>query len=219
MHQSGGFGVLNRVSRRALKAGKYFIFLVTSFLSSSVFAANYSFMAGVEFPSATAVSTGYTGSPLSFQYGGGLLIGYHMLSSLSAEWGLLYLPRGFNQTFSSTSVASPVVWNSIQIPLLLRVSLMPTFSIGLGGYFSHGIGSMTTSAGLVPFGGNNGVNSYGADDYGIVGSAKLKIELIPSLSLVIDGRYLIGFVNINKNAGASTVLTDFQGLAGIQFGR
>ena len=165
-------------------------------------------------------STGFTSSSQSYQYGGGLLLGFKMVPALMTELGLLYLPRGFVQTFTG---ANPIetTFTTVQFPLLLRYSLVPSFSIGLGMYFSHGFGFVygvdVTAPGTVNT--QNYGASYAADDYGAVLSVALKMSLLPFLGLTVDGRYMTGLVNMSKISGLTTFLNDFQLMAGIQFGR
>jgi hypothetical protein len=167
-----------------------------------------------------APSTDFTGGALPYQYGGGLLIGFKMYPAFFTELGLLYLPRGFSQTFNDGTTYN-ISFTTVQIPILIRYYPAPAFSIGAGAYFSHGLGAISGTSSVDP----SVVNtqeygaSYGADDYGAVVSASLSINVFSSLGIVVDGRYLTSLVNVSKMGGITTYLNDFQILAGIRIGK
>jgi hypothetical protein len=162
-------------------------------------------------------SAGFSSGFLTSSYGAGILLNFKMARSGSVELGLLYVPRGFQASFSDGTTAA-YTFNTVQVPLAFRYDILKTVSIGIGGYFSHGIGNIaivgTDSTSQLAY----GDGTYGADDSGGLVSLGLKFPLIKVLSLIVDGRYLYGLQNVSKVPGVTTYLRDLQVLGGIRFG-
>lgn len=142
--------------------------------------------------------------------GGGILLGSWMFPSVAFELGTLYMPRGLTQTHSVSSQVDTTRFNTIQIPALCRVSILPAISVGVGGFYSYVLGNLVSSY--------FSASSLSKTDYGLVGSVSLKLDLLPLTSFVIDGRYLSGLTNVSLIPGTTVYLKDFQVLAGIRFG-
>lgn len=143
-------------------------------------------------------------------FGGGILLGFWMFPSVSFELGTLYMPRGLTQTQSATSSMDITQFNTIQIPALFRVSLLPAISLGVGGFYSYGLGHVVSSY--------FSQSSLSKTDYGLVGSVSLKVGLLPFISFVMDGRYLSGLTNVSLVSEKTLYMKDFQVLAGLRFG-
>jgi hypothetical protein len=123
----------------------------------------------------TGGSTGYTaGARLGF----GLAI-------LEADVSAMYLNRSFSVLGLSGNISY------LQIPVMLRYSLIPMFSIGAGGYYDF---ALTSGASKI---------------YGIRGAAMFSPVGLP----------LFGEVNYSYNLGpdGSGNVNDFQVLAGFKF--
>lgn len=161
-----------------------------------------------------AYSTPSTATSLTFQYGGGVLIDFLMIPNLAeVELGFLYLPKGFSLGSKSYSMTS------VQAPLQLKIYILPAIFLGLGGYYSRSFGtiSATSDAGAstLPY---SPQGPYTADDYGVALSLGLRVKIVPTISFILDARYLIGGVNISHTDG--TLYTrDIQALAGIRIGK
>jgi hypothetical protein len=163
-------------------------------------------------------ATGYTTSFNPPAYGGGVLIGFRMLRTVSLELGSLYLPRGY-QLNSSDGTNSQLTLKSIQVSLGLRFDVLKAVYLGMGAYFSHVLGGAT-------FLQSDGTTSeatladarFGADDYGVMANVGIHLPLLSRVQLVLDGRAFFGLQNISKVPGSTIFLSDYMVLGGFRFG-
>jgi hypothetical protein len=165
-------------------------------------------LGGYALPGATFIPAA-GGAPAPFGLTFAALVDFQLIPSIHLETGGVYGPRGFTQSGVVTT------FTTVQIPLVVRLYVVPSISFGLGGYFSHGIGTYTVGTLPVAY----GFTTYGADDSGAIVSASLKVKLISIFGLVVDARYLYGLQNVNKSPGQSTVLGDFQFFGGLRIGK
>lgn len=166
--------------------------------------------------------TGFTYPSHSSVNGFGALFGFNMFPRMMIDVGALYVPRGFGVSSPILPSNLEVNFNTVQIPLVLHYSFLPSFALGVGGYFSHGVGSIKTvsTADSSQFSYSSyGPGSFSADDHGLVLSLSLKVSLLPFFSLVLDGRYLYGLQNISQMGSMTAYLRDLQILGGIRLGK
>lgn len=163
-------------------------------------------------------TNGHTAGSSVSSYGAGVLFGFRMMPRVFMEVGVLYLTRGFTMEFSGGATTT-YQFTTGQIPLAVRIYVLRSVYLGVGGYFAHAIGSVgySTSAG------DAGSKSFteaacGADDYGGLVALGMKFSLLPFVSIEVDGRYLYGLQNITQLSGATTYFRDIQVLGGIRFG-
>ena len=123
--------------------------------------------------------------------GGGALVQFRMTPGALFEWGALYVKRGYQ------GVASTVTMPFLEFPALLRFYVLPSATIGFGGYYGYNL-------------------SGGNYDLGGVGSFAIRIDIAPFIALVGDARYVLGLRNLSTTG--VTTLNEFQGLTGIRFG-
>src|SRR6185437_5366297 len=96
--------------------------------------------------------------------------------------------------------------NYLQVPVLLRVRLMPMFYLGVGGFGERGIG--TPSNGSFPK----------LADFGVEGSLGFQLPLTDATRLRLEGRYLYGLTNFDTSGdGGSIEARDVQVVVGIAF--
>jgi hypothetical protein len=152
-----------------------------------------------------------TSSSAKIGPGGGILFDSKLVPEFGFEFGALYITRKVEQTTSftfsgiSSSQSSTTTSHYLEIPLLLRIWLSPYVSIGAGGYYAKGLGSIDPS--------------IKSSDYGAVGSLGLHLPLGSSSSLLIDGRYNLGLKNVdNSGMGQTMKYRDLQIIAGLTFG-
>jgi len=161
---------------------------------------------------------GYSTEYRSLFLGGGLTFEFSMSRQMTFEVGGFYMPRGY---IENQSTPTEISFTTIQIPVLFRYYLLPGFSVGLGGYFSHGIGTFTSypaaDPGLVTTQNYDELN-FGADDYGLELSVGIQLGVFKSLGIVMQTRFLYGLADVNQTPGLDTYLYDFQGFVGIRFG-
>ncbi len=148
-------------------------------------------------------------------YGGGLLLGFQILPKTFLEFGLLYLPRGFDQKTAQDTLETH--FQTVQMPILLKFQIFPALFFGVGGYFSYGLGSVYTYSKASPQ--NITSTPYGSafhpNDYGFCTSFGVKLGA-RGIFMIVDSRYLMGFRNIQSTGSKMTYLSDFQILGGIQ---
>lgn len=149
-------------------------------------------------------------------FGGGVLIDHPLGEGAAFEFGALYLTRKFDDT----TVGETATENMIQIPVLLRLHLVPMISIGAGGYWETGMGNVTDVGDGTGATVSGSYNSVGAkqSDLGLVGSLRLHFPMGPGVHFLVDGRYTYGLTNISNLAGGNVTYKDYQVLAGFSFG-
>lgn len=189
-------------------------FLIILGVEKVSWATALNIVGGIAYPSFPLSPSGMGHHTRTYVYGA--LIDYRVARKAEVQWGLLYSQRGYK-----TSV-SQYTFNSLEFPLQLKFLLTRLISFGLGGYFSHALGSISVEPEPGP--GTTTSLSYSAaslvtDDYGFLTTLGLKIPFMPGGSIVLDARYLIGMRNINlAQGGKALFLQDVQVLAGVRFG-
>jgi hypothetical protein len=155
----------------------------------------------------TNISTSYSAK---LGLGGGLLFTNMLSPRLGFELGGLYITRKTDVTTSFTALGlsqgstSTTTTRYIQIPILMRVRLTRGISVGGGGYFAEGVGSVDPT--------------IKKTDYGLVGSLALHFPIGHTTAFLIDGRYNLGLKNVdNSGSGADLKYRDYQLLVGFAF--
>lgn len=110
--------------------------------------------------------------------------------------------------------------NDFHIPVYLRYSLIPLLNVGLGPYWSMGLGNITSTTGIST---TSTSASYANDgllqnDFGLSASLQLRIPFTPFTSFIVDGRYDLGLTNLATNPGQSYKTRQLSLLAGLGFG-
>ena len=148
--------------------------------------------------------TGFTIQASTPQPGGGVLLGFDLANGGEAqiELGVLYMPRGFVEVLDNQSIIT-VSQTTLQVPLLIRFTVLPAISLGVGGFMTYALTS------------TRDLNSL---DSGLVGSVAVKVGFEKSVSFLLDFRYQFGLTNLSTVTGFGTQFYDFQGLAGIVLG-
>jgi hypothetical protein len=151
-------------------------------------------------------------------FGGGAILDFHLMERTSFEVGGLYINRKLDDTTTGVITST----HAIQVPVLLRFYLHPMISIGVGGYWAHGVGSVNTedSSGNVLSTGSYADNDTKVNDYGLVGSVAVRFPLSQTMRLLIDARYNYGLSNVYTDplaAGDTSKDRDIQALVGLQF--
>jgi hypothetical protein len=151
-------------------------------------------------------------------FGGGAILDFHLMERTSFEVGGLYINRKVDDTTVGTITSS----HAIQVPVLLRFYLHPMFSIGIGGYWAHGVGNINNedSNGNITSTVSYAANDTKTDDEGLVGSVAVRFPLTQTMRLLIDARYNYGLTNVYTDpsgVGATSKNRDIQALVGLQF--
>lgn len=188
-------------------------------MASPSFAVDFTIAGGLHYGNALANSaTDYKTGFKSPAYGGGILMGFKVVRTVSVELGSFYLPRGY-QLNSSDGTNSDLTLKSIQASLGIRFDVLKAVYMGIGAYFSHVIGNASF---LKADGSTQEMTladaRMGADDYGLMFNLGVHFPLLPRVQVVFDGRGLYGAQNISKVPGSKILLSDFVILGGFRFG-
>ncbi len=146
-------------------------------------------------------------------FGGGALLDFRLNMALGLQLGALYMPRSSINTSNTPNVTTTV--DTLQVPVLLRIRLLPAVSLGAGAYYAFGIGNVTTT-----INGNSSTQSYAkanmtTSDYGLVGSLAVNLPLSQRVAFLVDARYLYGLQNNSTTSNIKLNWADVQVLAGL----
>lgn len=148
--------------------------------------------------------------------GGGLLLGFAMGAKSELEIGAIYAPikAEVNITSPITSTIKETL-TGIEIPLMFRFKLNPTFNLGVGGYYWMAQGDVAMDTDGVASTKTYAVAQLKTADYGVKAGLGINIG-----ALVINANYVMGMANMDDSgvAGASSKNTAIQGQVGFRFG-
>jgi Outer membrane protein beta-barrel domain len=154
-------------------------------------------------------------------FGGGVLLAGSLAPMFQLEVGALYLPRTITASDNSGDSLN-TTFNTLQVPVVLRLSPAPILSLGVGGYFAEGLGSVSqtaTSGGVSQTSTESySAANWSATDFGLLGSIRLGAPVAPLVKLFVDGRYVMGLKNLDTTNDTTTHAKDIQILAGVSFG-
>lgn len=167
-------------------------------------------------PASTTYSS--TGSPAF-----GAFIETSMVPLIGFELGAFYVPRKYKSSVSTTKTDATVSLTQFQIPALIRLHLIPFLSFAAGGYYAHSLGDVHVegTAGTTPINQDQtyDVSNLSQNEFGILGSVRLEIPILPLFNIMFDARYLRELKNLNTAANSDTTkLHGTQFLAGASFG-
>ena len=212
------------------------VWVVVFFKAASASALEFSPVLGLGLDmssaSTTVAGTSY-GTNTKTSVGGGVLLDSGLAPMVSLEVGVLYLPINHGLTVNITSpltlsAPSETSYNALQIPVLMKFTLLPLVSFGAGAYYSKGLGSVKvhsdafTSAGLT-FPASDTTESF-ADaslsdtDYGLMANAGMSFPFLPLMKFRADLNYLFGLKNINTTDTVTLKSRRILVTAGVSFG-
>ncbi len=161
---------------------------------------------------ATTVSTDPANSNLSggtgVGYGG--LAQYNLIPAFDLEVGVLSTPVKFSQKVPG-SADIETSSHYLQIPVMVRFTLLPIISAGAGLYYAFPLAKVKT------IGPTGTVETDAKADMGATLSIALRFPLAPTLGIVVDGRYYFGWKDVSTAAGVSAKNQSTQILAGLNF--
>ncbi|MEO5969429.1 MAG: outer membrane beta-barrel protein [Bdellovibrionia bacterium] len=151
-----------------------------------------------------------------FSIGGGISLVFRMTEHLDVETTILYLPRNYSKTGGSrlqTSYSLAV----LQYPVVTRYWLSENFALGLGAYYSTGLGNLTLTQNSQPqvLGYNDILLT--AWDLGLTASAQYLSPLNENMNLIGQARFLFGLTNSDQTENGSLSTRDLQLWFGIGF--
>jgi hypothetical protein len=172
-----------------------------------------------EIGSASPGGTLSTASVMDSSFGAFVKTGLNPL--FDVELDVIYMKKRMVETFGGTAAAlgSPTVeTSSYLIPVLVRTSFVPGgfFNVGAGAYYEIG-----TNRGVIK---NGTYQSYESqflkhNDLGLIGSAQVRIPLLPLVHGILDGRYLFGLTEQSTDTTQfSSKNRSFQAFLGLSVG-
>jgi len=150
-------------------------------------------------------------SKLGFGFGG--LATFSFAPMVGLQVGALYVPQKIEGS-------NTVTYNTLQIPVAIRVSPIDLISVGVGGYFAAAMGDKTVvdvdtgAESTATFADDNAEET----DIGLLGSVAVKLPVAPLISIVADARYLFGLSEQSTDDTVSIKNRDIQFLVGVNFG-
>lgn len=152
----------------------------------------------------------------NFSIGAGISLAFRMAERLDVETTLLYLPRNFSK-IESSGLQTGYSLAIMQYPVVARYWLSETVALGLGAYYSTGIGNLTLTQNSRPQ-----VLGYKdilltAWDLGLTASAQYRRPLNENMNLVGQARLLFGLTNSEQTENRSLYTRDLQLWCGIGF--
>jgi hypothetical protein len=178
-------------------------------------------LAGLDFASRTiepeAVGTTYDGGT---GFVGGAFVQFGFLPGFTWEVNALSQGRHSKATTGGNETITRVSYWTF--PLIGRLWLGDFLSVGAGPYLGLVSGNVTsenrTASGSVTSSLPASSQNIGTTDFGLVASGQMKLGLAPTLSLLVDVRYVLGLTDFDKTAAATQRWRDVMILAGLSFG-
>ncbi|MBI3535367.1 MAG: PorT family protein [Deltaproteobacteria bacterium] len=150
--------------------------------------------------------TNVSGAKAKLNFGGGATMEFGLGPKIGLELGAFYLQNKYEAT-------SAVLTKNVTAPLLLRIWFIPTISVGVGGYFSYGLGKVTVASTDFDY----SAASLSQTDFGLMGALGFNFKVGPTVALVLEGRYAYGLKDIDTSATTSKS-TNIIGMVGLRFG-
>jgi hypothetical protein len=210
---------------------KVILGLVALFCSVSAFALGIDFVGGANTSTVnntlinpqTSVSTNAQGGS-GYEYGVLIESGGHFFG---LQTGALYIQRQdtVNLVVGANTVSANSTWNSIEIPLLLRLHALPFLVIGAGGAYYLGQGQITykqTDPGNIAGGNASGSASYSdygrvTNDFAAVASAEIDVPLAPTAHLLLRADYQYGLTNLDNSGTYDQKISVLSYMGGLGF--
>lgn len=153
----------------------------------------------------------------------GVYIETSMTPLMGFELGAFYVPRKYQATLDSTNTDVTTTITQFQIPALIRFHLIPLLSFGVGGYYAHSLGDIHTEGKSfnIPVTQNASYDSQflSENEFGVLGSVRLEVPILPLMSVMADVRYLRELKNLNTSATSTHIkFHGAQMLVGASFG-
>lgn len=155
-------------------------------------------------------------SQLGLTFGGGLSLAFRLTEHLELETSLLYLHRNFSK-MEGAGLQTDYTVAALQYPILVRYGLSESFTVGMGGYYSTGVGNLTRTQ-------NSQSHIVGYNDIlltswelGLVTSAQYRWPLNENMSLISQARILLGLTDLDQSETSSLYTRDLQLWSGIGF--
>ena len=199
-----------------MKNFRHFLILASLFFCTSSHALEFGLLGGINSntPNVSNNNSGVSVTSAS-GYGLGAFFSLGLVSDFSIEIDGIFEHR----SYTSGSPGTTYSLSDFQVPVFLRYSLAPLLNIGLGPYWSSGLGDVGVSTSLL----GNLSQTYASaglsqSDFGMATSLQLRVPITPFNHLIVDGRYHYGISNLATTAGSTLQTRELSLLAGLGFG-
>lgn len=168
-------------------------------------------LAGTAMSTLTNAEKSLTGGTRTTEvvFTGGLMANINMNQLVSVETGIFYTPKDIGIEGGVLGLPADTVssMRALEVPLMARVWLADYFSLGVGGYYSIGVGKVDTTARSNGNSVNLGAQANQtyesakthAVDYGLIFGAQLKLPVTTVLNFIVDSRYNLGIRDMRLN--------------------
>ena len=151
-----------------------------------------------------------------FSRGAGVSLAFHISERLDLETTILYLSRNFSK-IEGSGLQTDYSLALLQYPVLTRYWLSENFALGMGAYFSNGVGNLTLTQNSRPrIVGYNDI-LLTAWELGLTASAQYQWPLNANMSWVGQARFLFGLNNLDQTENGSFYTRDLQLWCGLGF--
>jgi hypothetical protein len=153
---------------------------------------------------------------------GGVLVGTRFTELFGMDVSFLYLQRASSsvgEILPGTQATTTLTMKQFQIAPVARFWFNDYFSMGVGGYYAYGLGSIDAHivSTAFPTGSQDASVPYEGrahrSDGGLVGSVAFHYPVTDNSRFIVDGRYTQGLVNLDETGG-SVKFRDIQALLG-----
>jgi len=215
------------MTKKILFTGVFFISLATTaFAAPKVSLIGLGTLARPTYTDATLGGVAMTASTRwKSAYGGGFLLEFPLSPYVGLELGALYVPKKFELSITNASPAydwnQTVEYNTLRVPLALKVRVSRYFNIGLGGYFAQGFGTVLSTASDGTSSRDGFKESYmKTSDYGLLGTATIVVPM-GGAAFLLGAQYAYGLADTFEGDSqfvGKMKTADIHGFAGLRFG-
>lgn len=145
---------------------------------------------------------------------GGMLVNHYVKEWLVLESGAYFSQKTFGNSSSKIEVFQ--TFQQILLPMTAKFYLHPLISVGIGGYFSQGIGGVTSQQGDNVQHQSYHDAEFSSSDYGTVASFTAEFPLAEMYGLLLHCEYLFGLKDIDLTMRRFRTI-DLRVLAGVKY--
>ena len=172
-------------------------------------------VAGANLPESIKANNPNVNTNNKFGFGLAVLFGQPIHTGLGIETGALFIDRRFQ--YGDTAYNFTQTQWTMQIPVIVRMSLGELFSVGAGPYVSFPIGKVQNSFTL----GDSTVTPFSYDrknfELGLTGVVTVNIPTGQHFSAFVEARYTYGLTSLDHADNQIAKTNDLSALAGIRF--
>jgi hypothetical protein len=151
-----------------------------------------------------------------FSVGAGLALTFRLVDRWDLESSIVYLPRNFSES-SNSGLQTSYNLTIFQYSALARYWLSEKFALGIGPYYSAGIGNLTLTQNSQTKTASYSDSSLTNWELGVATSAQYRQTFTENMIFVAQTRLLLGLSNLENTQNVSLYTRDLQLWCGIGF--